>query len=31
MYFKPFINGVHYWEIIGHEITENEMKIGVTT
>jgi len=26
----PFFNGVHYWEIIADERTDNELKIGVT-
>jgi len=31
LYKKPFTSGVHYWEIIGLDLTENEMKVGVTT
>lgn len=27
----PFMNGVHYWEIIADDRTENELKIGITT
>jgi len=26
-----FMNGVHYWEIIADDMTENELKIGITT
>lgn len=28
---RPFYNGLHYWEIIADERTENELKIGVST
>lgn len=27
---QPFLNGVHYWEIIADRRTENELKIGIT-
>jgi len=27
----PFYEGIHYWEIIADERTENELKIGVST
>jgi hypothetical protein len=26
----PFMNGVHYWEIMADRRTENELKIGIT-
>lgn len=26
----PFMEGIHYWEIIADERTENELKIGVS-
>ncbi len=26
----PFMNGVHYWEIIADRRTENELKLGIT-
>jgi hypothetical protein len=26
----PFMEGVHYWEIIGDRRTKNELKIGIT-
>jgi len=25
----PFMSGLHYWEIIADDRTENELKIGV--
>ena len=28
---EGFMEGIHYWEIIGDGRTENELKIGVTT
>jgi hypothetical protein len=28
---RPFMGGVHYWEIIADARTEHELKIGVTT
>jgi hypothetical protein len=28
---RPFMDGVHYWEIIADSRTEHELKIGVTT
>lgn len=28
---RPFMEGVHYWEIIADARTEHELKIGVTT
>jgi hypothetical protein len=28
---RPFMDGVHYWEIIADHRTEHELKIGVTT
>ena len=28
---RPFMDGVHYWEIIADARTEHELKIGVTT
>lgn len=28
---KPFMNGMHYWEIIADDRTENELKIGIST
>jgi hypothetical protein len=27
---KPFLSGVHYWEMIADRRTENELKIGIT-
>ena len=27
---RGFTNGVHYWEILPMQMTENEMKIGVS-
>lgn len=27
----PFMGGVHYWEIIADDRTENELKIGIST
>lgn len=27
---KPFVSGVHYWEIIADARTEHELKVGVT-
>ncbi len=27
---QPFLNNVHYWEIIADRRTENELKIGIT-
>jgi len=27
---QPFMNGVHYWEIIADRRTENELKMGLT-
>ena len=27
----PFMEGVHYWEIIADSRTEHELKVGVTT
>jgi E3 ubiquitin-protein ligase NRDP1 len=28
---RPFMDGIHYWEIIADARTEHELKIGVTT
>jgi hypothetical protein len=28
---RPFMDGVHYWELIADSRTEHELKIGVTT
>ena len=27
---RPFMNGVHYWEILADSRTEHELKIGVS-
>ena len=27
----PMMSGCHYWEIIGEDFTENELKIGIVT
>ena len=29
--YKGFTSGIHYWEVILDERTENEIKVGVST
>lgn len=31
IFIKGFTSGVHYWEIVADDRTENELKIGVST